>query len=210
MSWHYKETASIPDALINYGHFAYSHLWYAWVVVCVQYYFLSVDLFSLIMFMCCGNILYILLGIRNPSLPVLILYLHVPVSFLFLLFSFTIFTNLMVWKLKLFHINALSLSPLFPQCFGTCLELLHTFLCCHLWTPFCSGFCTVAQNDLLWHTLHSSDNLLDIYVDCLGHCSIYSHFVSSFCLPFMLYVALFCWSCFLWCQTSWFLLSHII
>ena len=41
ISWFYKEITSIHNALIDYGDSAYTHLWYAYIIIGMQDYFLG-------------------------------------------------------------------------------------------------------------------------------------------------------------------------
>ena len=67
-----------------------------------QHYFLSMDLFSSSIFICGESVLYTLIGIRSPLVPVCNLYSHI--FFDFFLFSFPINNNLTLWKLKSFDL----------------------------------------------------------------------------------------------------------
>ena len=102
------ETAPVLEFFINYGHSAYSYLWYAWVIICVQYYVFSINLFTSVMFLCRKSILYFMMGIELPSLLLSILYLHVSVLWLHFVF---LITDLMHgnWKyliLSCYHVNS--------------------------------------------------------------------------------------------------------
>ena len=79
-----------------YGDSAYSHLWYAWVICACIYYFLSIDLFGSVMFLCRKNILCTMMGIKLQSLQVSISYNHMfLLLWLLFVFSFAIITDLM-------------------------------------------------------------------------------------------------------------------
>ena len=141
-----QKSSSTPDALIfmvtPHIPILISITSYMQVIL-----FLSIDLFSLIMFACGKRVLYILLGIKLPLLAVSILYSHIYVLYLPFVFSNLINSDLTQWKLKIFDFTMSNsfLPHQFPQHLGTCHELLCMFLCCHLLAPFCSGFCTLTQ-----------------------------------------------------------------
>ena len=91
---------------IDYTDLAYSHLQYAWVTRCTQYYFLSIDLFRSVISVFGYSTLNILMGIKLPSQPLSILYLHSSVLWLIFVFSLAVITDCMLWKLKCFHLTA--------------------------------------------------------------------------------------------------------
>ena len=106
------------------------HFWSAWVVVCTHYYFFCIDLFSLVKFVCRKSILYILMGIRLPSLPVSILYSCFSDFLITFIFNFVKITKLMLWKLKIFY---LTMSQ-----------------------PFVATFVSSVSWHVLWTTMHFS------------------------------------------------------
>ena len=74
----------IPLLLIAVQHIPIP--WYAGIIVGMQHYFLFMDLSNSLMQVCGNSILYILIGISLPSLPVSNLNLHISIvdCFLFL------------------------------------------------------------------------------------------------------------------------------
>ena len=63
------------------------------------------DLCSSFIFVCRESILYILMDIKLPLLPLTILYLHVSYFSLLFVLGFVIITDLMLWILKAFDLN---------------------------------------------------------------------------------------------------------
>ena len=96
--------------------------------------------------------------------------------------------------LQLYHVILL----LFPQHLGTCYEVL----CCHLLTPFYSGFFTLTSNDLVCPTFCSSCLCMLLqYLQLL--CVTLS---TSFCFVFGSVLLVMC----LWHQTLWLLFTGLI
>ena len=97
---------------------------------------LFVNLFSSVLFVCRKSILYILTCFKLPSVPVFILYQHVSVLWLLLLFSFAVISDLMLQKKSDF--------TAWNLCFATSVSSLSW---CVSWTAPC--LCLVTY----WHFL---------------------------------------------------------
>ena len=76
------------------------------------------------------ELLYILMGIRLPSVPVSVIYLHAVVIWLLFVFSLAVITDLMHghWKSFIWPFHTPVLPPQLPQHLGACHELLYIFL----------------------------------------------------------------------------------
>ena len=131
--------ALILNALVNYCHSAYTNLWHAWVVIHKQHNFIMVmALFkSLCLYV---EILYILMGIQLPLLPVSILYFVCIYSLATFLNHCHFCTSDDVEIENLWF--TMSIPVLAYHCshnLGACYELFSVF--CHLLAPVCFGLC---------------------------------------------------------------------
>ena len=68
------------DALLNYCGSAYTHLCCEWVVIGMQHYFLLMNLFNSFMSVFGRSILYMMISIKLPSLPLSILHLQISLA----------------------------------------------------------------------------------------------------------------------------------
>ena len=79
------------------------------------------------------------MGIKLPSLPISILYLHISTFWLIQVLQSLLILCCANWKSLILPCQNLLLTPLFHHCLDTCHELLCASLCKYLLTPFCSG-----------------------------------------------------------------------
>ena len=98
--------------------------------------------------------LNILMGIRLPSMPIFILYIHVVIAWLLWFLSFAIITELTLLMLKTFDLTMLFFLwvPMSLQHPGMFHVMLSTFLCLLVFSPACLHFCKLSPNDPLIHT----------------------------------------------------------
>ena len=109
--------------------------------------------------------IYILLSIKLPSLPVSLLYLYVSILWLLFVFSFVIFSDLTLWKLKIFDITK-SNSNATTSLSSSSWHVSYTTL--HLFEPVCPGLCTLTKSCSVFHPLNNYCIMLVIsHVSCV-------------------------------------------
>ena len=167
----------IFSAFANYCNMAYANLWYAKIIVDAQNYFFFkfLDLFNSFRLICGNNLLYILVGISIPSLPVSNFNLHVSVfdCLLFLVLQLGMIQCCESWKLLILLLKTPLLPSMSLDCLGTLHE--HLLICCHLFGVVYLGLWILSQNGLPCHIM----NILGIFLACVSFHSIYSLWIPS-------------------------------
>ena len=115
LSLDYKEITSKVNALINYCNLAYAYLWYSWIIICAQYWILVMNLFNSLVLVCGKSILYTMVVIKLPSLPVSNLHSHIYIfdCFFFWLLQLVLTWHCKNWKLSTLPGQFLVLPPLY-------------------------------------------------------------------------------------------------
>ena len=187
-----------PNNLVNYCNLTNAHLSYAWIIVCVQCYFLFIDLFNSLIFVCGKSILYILMGIKLTSLPLPNFYLHI--SFVLFFHFFNCFLLLVLqlvliwccesWKLLILPCQILVLPSLGFYCLA-CVG--NSFV-----SLVISGFCILSQSGSPSHILSICCHMLGTSTACVHSHSIYSVYEFHFRSVLLCQVYCFIVHTFLW------------